>query len=165
MKRDPTKTSLLDGRRVSKDSKITWGIGTLDEANAFIGLAKVFARDRDVKETLEEIQKMLFKIGTEVVSNDFSVSDDDYRWLIDIIKRFENSVNKPRSFIILEKDEATAFLSVARTVVRRAERWAVTLYREGVVSQLFVEWLNKLNYLLYLMILKEGKEFEEIRVS
>ena len=165
MKKDPTKTIILDGRTVSKDSNIMWAIGTLDEANAFIGLAKVFSKDNDVKETLENIQRMIFKIGTEVVSRDSKVSEEDYKWLIDIIERFENSVNKPKSFVILEKDEATAFLSVARTVVRRAERIAVTLHREGIVSKLFVEWLNKLSYLLYLMILKEGKEFKEIKVS
>lgn len=162
MKKDPTKTSLLDGRRISKDSKIAWGVGTLDEANAFIGLAKVFARDRDVKETLQEIQKMIFKLGAEIASNEFKIGEEEYKWLIDLVKKFENSVNKPRRFVILEKDEATAFLSVARTVVRRAERVAVSLHREGIVSELFVEWLNKLNYLLYLMILKEGKEFTEV---
>ncbi len=162
MKKDPTKTSLLDGRRISKDSKIAWGVGTLDEANAFIGLAKVFARDRDVKETLQEIQKMIFKLGAEIASNEFKIGEEEYKWLIDLVKKFENSVNKPRRFVILEKDEATALLSVARTVVRRAERVAVSLHREGIVSELFVEWLNKLNYLLYLMILKEGKEFTEV---
>jgi cob(I)alamin adenosyltransferase len=72
-------------------------------------------------------------------------------------------VKKPHRFIILEKDESTAFLSVARAVVRRAERQAVRLYREGKARLLVVEWLNKLSYLLYLMILKEGGgEFEEI---
>jgi len=72
-------------------------------------------------------------------------------------------VKKPNRFIILEKDETTAFLSVARAVVRRAEREAVRLYKEGKVRLLTVEWLNKLSYLLYLMILKEGgEEFEEV---
>jgi cob(I)alamin adenosyltransferase len=161
IKKDPTKTSLFDGRRVSKDSNIMWGVGTLDEANAFIGLAKVFVKDSEVRTVLEEIQKKLFRVGAELVS-DSKISESDYKWLMETVKRFEDYVDKPNSFIILEKDESTAFLSVARTVIRRAERWAVTLSREGVVSPLLVEWLNKLNYLLYLMILKEGREFEKI---
>jgi cob(I)alamin adenosyltransferase len=138
-----------------------WGVGTLDEANAFIGLAKVFVKDSEVRTVLEEIQKKLFRVGAELVS-DSKISESDYKWLMETVKRFEDYVDKPNSFIILEKDESTAFLSVARTVIRRAERWAVTLSREGVVSPLLVEWLNKLNYLLYLMILKEGREFEKI---
>ena len=160
--KDSTKTSLLDGTRVSKDSNVMWGIGTLDEANAFIGLAKVFVRDDEVKNTLSKIQRMLFKIGVEFIS-DYKVKEEDYAELIQIIKKFENSVKKPRYFVILEKDKGTAVLSVARAVVRRAERRAVTLHREGVVSPLLVEWLNKLSYLLYLMILKEGGEnFEKV---
>ncbi|OYT35529.1 cobalamin adenosyltransferase [Archaeoglobales archaeon ex4484_92] len=159
--KDSTRTTLADGRRISKDSSIAHAIGVLDEANAFIGLAKVHARCEDVRESLETLQKMIFKIGSEF-SGASKVDEKDYDKLMQFVKDFENKVKKPKKFVILEKDESTAFLSVARVVVRRAERYAVRLYREGLVSMLLVEWLNKLNYLLYLMILREGKNFNEV---
>uniref|UniRef100_A0A7C3RLC8 ATP:cob(I)alamin adenosyltransferase n=1 Tax=Archaeoglobus fulgidus TaxID=2234 RepID=A0A7C3RLC8_ARCFL len=149
------------GEVVDKDSSFTWYVGTIDEANSFIGLAKVFSRNREIRETLLEIQKRLFKVGAELSHQ--KLTESDLEWLLKKIGEFENSVKKPNRFIILEKDETTAFLSVARAVVRRAEREAVRLYKEGKVRLLTVEWLNKLSYLLYLMILKEGgEEFEEV---
>jgi len=149
------------GEVVDKDSSFTWYVGTIDEANSFIGLAKVFSRNGEIRKTLLEIQKRLFKVGAELSHQ--KLTEGDLEWLLKKIGEFENSVKKPNRFIILEKDETTAFLSVARAVVRRAEREAVRLYKEGKVRLLTVEWLNKLSYLLYLMILKEGgEEFEEV---
>lgn len=159
-RKDSSVTVTANGKVVSKDSNIAWYVGTLDEANAFIGLAKVFARDEEVKRTLGEVQRKMFVVGVEYAKS--SLTEGDYEWLVSKVREFEDAVKKPNSFIILEKDEPTAFLSVARTVVRRAERIAVRLYREGVVGMNVVEWLNKLNYLLYLMILKEGGDFEKI---
>ena len=159
-RKDSSVTATADGRVVSKDSSIAWYVGTLDEANAFIGLAKVFAKDDEVKRTLEDVQRKMFVVGMDHVKN--SLSKDDYEWLVKKVEELESAVKKPNSFVILEKDESTAFLSVARAVVRRAERMAVRLYREGIVRIEVVDWLNKLNYLLYLMILKEGGDFEKI---
>ena len=159
-RKDSSVTLTADGRVVDKDSSIPWYVGTLDEANAFIGLAKVFSRDEEVRRTLGEIQRKMFAVGVEYARK--SLNDGDYEWLLKKIGEFEKTVEKPKSFVILEKDESTAFLSVARTVVRRAERIAVRLYREGLLSIGVVEWLNKLNYLLYLMILKEGGDFEKV---
>ncbi len=159
-RKDSSVTATADGRVVSKDSSIAWYVGTLDEANAFIGLAKVFAKDDGVKRTLEDVQRKMFVVGVDHVKN--SLTKDDYEWLVKKVEELESAVKKPNSFVILEKDEPTAFLSVARAVVRRAERMAVRLYREGIVRIEVVDWLNKLNYLLYLMILKEGGDFEKI---
>ncbi|RLI76861.1 ATP:cob(I)alamin adenosyltransferase [Archaeoglobales archaeon] len=163
MKKDVTQTHLLDRSLVNKDSDIVWAVGSVDEANAFIGLAKIHAKDEMVKETLAFIQRKMFKAGMEIVSKENVFSDEDFDEMMNIIKKFEKVVEKPKKFIILEKDEATANLSVARAVVRRAERWCVRLYKKGLVSKPFVEWMNKLSYLIYLMILKEsGGEFEYV---
>ncbi|MBO8179460.1 MAG: ATP:cob(I)alamin adenosyltransferase [Archaeoglobus sp.] len=159
--KDSSLTRTGKGEVVDKDSSFTWYVGTVDEANSFIGLARVFSNDEKVKETLLEVQKRLFAVGAEPSHQ--KLEEEDLEWLLKKVEEFENAVKKPNRFIILEKDEATAFLSVARAVVRRAEREAVRLYREGKVRLLTVEWLNKLSYLLYLMILKEGEgEFEEV---
>ncbi len=161
MKKDVTQTHLLDRSLIDKDSDIVWAVGSIDEANAFIGLAKVYAKDKKVKETLAFIQRRMFKAGMEIVSNEDVFSDEDFNEIMKIIKEFEKIVVKPKKFVILEKDKVTAHLSVARAVVRRAERLCVRLFKKGLVSKPFVEWMNKLSYLIYLMILKEsGEDFE-----
>ncbi len=159
--KDSSLTRSGRGEVIDKDSSFTWYVGTIDEANSFIGLARVFSKDEKVRETLLEIQKMLFVLGAEPSLQ--KLTEEDLEWLIEKVREFEKAVRKPNRFVILEKDESTAFLSVARAVVRRAERQAVRLYREGKARLLAVEWLNKLSYLLYLMILKEGGgDFEEV---
>lgn len=147
-------TRTLRDEFVPKDSEIIWGVGSVDEANAFIGLAKVMAKG-DTRDILGRIQKKMFEVGTEFISGNEKISREDVDEILNIIKEVESSVRKPKSFIILEQDELTAYLSVARAVVRRAERWAVKLNNQGKVGIHVVEWLNKLSCLLYLLILRE----------
>lgn len=154
MKKDVRKTHLLDRSLVDKDSEVIGCLGTLDEANSFIGLARVFARDEKIKETLERIQQKMFKAGLELVS-DKKLGEEDYEEIRLMVDEFEKIVRKPNRFILLEKNQSSAFLSVARAIVRRAEREAIKLQRDGVTSIWLVEWLNKLSYLLYLMVLRE----------
>jgi cob(I)alamin adenosyltransferase len=160
--KDVRKTHLLDRSLVDKDSEIIKCLGTIDEANSFIGLARVFARDRKVKDVLKEVQKKMFKAGLELVSNE-SMSRRDCEELEAFVNEFEGIVSKPSKFIFLEKNQSSAFLSVARAIVRRAERKAVSLQKKGKASIWLVEWLNRLSYLLYLMVLMEIEDYEEVR--
>ena len=153
-RKDVRKTHLLDRTLVDKDSDVINCLGTLDEANSFIGLARVFSRDEKIKETLERIQQKMFKAGLELVS-DKKMDENDYEEIMSVVAEFEKIVKKPNKFILLEKNESSAFLSVARAIVRRAEREAIKLQKKGVTSIWLVEWLNKLSYLLYLMVLRE----------
>ncbi len=163
MKGDAARTRLYGlNRVVSKDDIRIEAVGSIDEANAFIGLAKVKFED-EIRGILEDIQRKMFKAGSEVVGGKIGISQEDLEELLNLIEKLEKEVIFPKSFIILERDEKTALLSVARSVVRRAERKVVALYNNDLVSKTLVEWLNKLSYLLYLLILKElDGEFEKI---
>ncbi len=163
MKGDATRTRLYGlNKIVSKDDIRIEAVGSIDEANAFIGLAKVKS-NRETREILKDIQRKMFKAGSEIVGGKLRITEKDLEEMLREIKEIERRVVFPRSFIILEKDETTALLSVARSVVRRAERKVVVLYKNGLVSKTLVEWLNKLSYLLYLFILRElDGEFEKI---
>ncbi len=163
MKGDSLRTHLADRSVVEKTDERIKGVGEIDEANAFIGLARVSVDDEEIKGMLLEIQKMMFKAGSQVVGGEEKIGAED----LDVLKKFEaellEKVTFPRSFIILEKDEASAYLSVARAVVRRAERKVVELCREGYVDRALVDWLNKLSYVLYLMILKvQGGDYLKV---
>jgi cob(I)alamin adenosyltransferase len=104
----------------------------------------------------------MFKAGLELVSNE-SMSRRDCEELEAFVNEFEGIVSKPSKFIFLEKNQSSAFLSVARAIVRRAERKAVSLQKKGKASIWLVEWLNRLSYLLYLMVLMEIEDYEEVR--
>ncbi|MEM0331667.1 MAG: ATP:cob(I)alamin adenosyltransferase [Archaeoglobaceae archaeon] len=149
------------GKCILKSSDEVSAIGAIDEANSFIGIAKIFSKREEVKKILSEVQKLIFKVGGEI-SGYCKVNEDVCKRLSEFVEFFEAKVEKPRCFLILEKDEATAFLSAARAVVRRAEREAVKLYLKGKISKTPIIFLNKLSYLLYLATLYEGDEFEKI---
>ncbi|RLI85698.1 MAG: cob(I)yrinic acid a,c-diamide adenosyltransferase [Archaeoglobales archaeon] len=153
--KDSSVTSTLRGV-LSKDSDVVECVGSVDEANTFIGLAKVFSGDSETKTILEEIQRTMFKVGAEVSSGKPYLSQKDYERILELITDMERKVELPASFVVLETNETSAMLSVARTVVRRAERRAVKLYNEKKLRMEVVEWLNKLSYLLYLLALKAG---------
>jgi len=157
--KDVTRTSTLSGI-MDKDSDVLEGIGSIDEANSFVGLAKVFSKNEHIRKILEEIQNVMFEAGAEFAQGE-KFHERNYERILKTIDEIEKKVKKPRKFLILEQDYETAFLSVARSVVRRCERIAVSLYREEKVSELLVKWLNKLSYLLYLLILLKTQENED----
>ncbi len=156
----PFETSTLSGK-VWKDSILAETLGSVDEANAFIGLARVFSRKDEVKAALKDLQFILFRVCAVIAG--YKNPDNELNKILSMIESFESKVGKPDCFLILEKDEGTSALSVARTVVRRAERRAISLYRNGLLNEKIVEVLNKISYLLYLLILYEGESFEEVK--
>ncbi len=159
------KTHLFNLELVSKDDLRIEAVGAIDEANAFIGLAKTKIGDENLKRILHDIQVNMFRAGSQVVGGDERITKSDLDKLLEVVREMERSVEFPRSFIILERDEVSAVLSVARSVVRRAERRIVPLYRNGIVDYTLVEWFNKLSYLLYLIILavQEG-DYEPVEL-
>ncbi|WP_456477857.1 cob(I)yrinic acid a,c-diamide adenosyltransferase [Geoglobus ahangari] len=159
------KTHLFNLELVSKDDLRIEAVGSIDEANAYIGLAKTKIEDERLRKILHDVQVNMFRAGSQVVGGDEKITKADLDELLEIVRRMESEVEFPRSFIILERDEVSAVLSVARSVVRRAERRVVSLYRNGLVDYTLVEWLNKLSYLLYLMILAVQKgEYEPVEL-
>jgi len=155
--KDPSKTKTLSGE-LWKDSEIVECIGCIDEANAFLGLARIFCKEEVLRDLILKIQKKMFSVGCEVSMGERKIDEKDVEWIENTIKEIEKCIDLPKSFLILETSGETAFLNVARTVVRRAERRAVTLYKKGIVGIHLVQWLNKLSYLLYLMILFASNE-------
>src|SRR4051812_19810320 len=63
---DTGETSLFDGTRVRKNDARVDAYGEVDELNAWLGLARVSLRDRDLEDELTEIQRDLFAVGAEL---------------------------------------------------------------------------------------------------
>ena len=148
---------------IPKDSEEIWAVGSVDEANAFLGLAKVSSRGK-TREILEYVQKKMFYVGAEVSSGNRMIFERDVAEISRMIEEVIRDVSLPNSFVVLEQNTTTALLSVARTVVRRAERWLVRLHRDGKIGSDAIRWINKLSYLLYILTLYElGGEYEVVR--
>ncbi|WP_436793022.1 cob(I)yrinic acid a,c-diamide adenosyltransferase [Actinospongicola halichondriae] len=158
-KGDDGTTGLLFGGRVPKDDDRPEAYGTVDEAQAAIGLARAAApRGGEVDEMLVDVERDLYVLMAELATlpenqhkltpGQSSVTADQVAALgtrtDDLGERFEF----PTEFVVPGQNELSARLDVARTVVRRAERAAVVVDVDG---SHVVPYLNRLSSLLWTM--------------
>jgi len=158
---DDGTTGLGDGsRRLKTDARIV-AMGSVDEANAALGLARLYVNG-DANELLKQVQNDLFDLGA-----DLAVPEDGQpkswtplRLDPSRVQRLEaaidtcNTALEPlTSFILPGGSPLSAHLHLARTIVRRAERDAVALSGiEGeVVSPAVTAYLNRLSDLLFVL--------------
>ncbi len=152
---DDGKTALGNGERVAKYSGRVTAYGTVDELNAFVGVARLDA-ENDVDAALARIQNDLFDLGADLCRPDMDKdAEADFpplRMAQSQIDRLEaeidvmNETLEPlRSFILPGGSRLAAQLHVCRTVSRRAERLAVELTNMEPVNEAAVTYLNRLS--------------------
>ena len=151
---DNGSTSLGDGSRVSKSDDRIEALGTLDEANCLIGLARVNVVESDLDRLLEYLQQRLFNCSSAVATvtpgeGAPSIADEDVTALEAAIDRYSSRVGAFRGFTLPGGDETAARLSVARTVLRRAERALVRLASHGPLPPNVLPFVNRGSDLLY----------------
>ena len=135
---DSGETGLYGGERVAKDDPRVEAYGTVDEANAVLGMARaVLPRDPDLDAALGRLQHLFFDLGADLATPlDASAGTRIRRMaLTDVeslereIDRWDESLPPLRQFILPGGSPAAATLHHARTVVRRAERNTAGLLR------------------------------------
>jgi len=155
---DAGETSLFGGKRVPKDDLRVEAYGTVDELGSFLGLARAhLQQDRDVAEVLLEIQRELFALGAELArpgsatrgANPERITADQVRRLEETIDRFDAEL-PPLQLVILAGGPG-AFLHVARTIARRAERRIVALHRREPLNPELLRYINRLSDLLFVL--------------
>ena len=154
---DKGKTSLGFGGRVSKASLRIDFLGTLDEANAAMGLA-LFHVSEDIQDLLASIQSRLFDMGAEVC---MPGKEEDNPWILEedvtllesYIDQYNASLPDLKSFVLPGGTEGAARLHFARTVIRRAERQAVVLQEtpDEPLRTEVVQYLNRLSDFLFVL--------------
>ncbi|HEY6507753.1 MAG TPA: cob(I)yrinic acid a,c-diamide adenosyltransferase [Vicinamibacterales bacterium] len=156
---DAGDTSLFDKSRVSKADPRVDAYGEVDELNATLGAAAAACADADLREALEDIQRQLFAVGARLADpssriaervTKAGVRETDVERLEQLIDRLEMELPPLRRFILPGGGTAGAWLHVARTICRRAERRVVGL-EEGSVDPVIVRYLNRLSDLLFVM--------------
>ena len=151
---DKGKTSLYDDKRVTKDDIRVESYGTVDEMGTFLGLAKNYAIDEEISGIIFKIQNKLFTVATNLATEDatkvtYKMNEEDIKDLEEIIDIYMGRLNDPTGFIIPGSNLASAYLHVARTVCRRAERRIVSLSGVAEVDPLVIKYVNRLSDVIY----------------
>lgn len=151
-KGDKGKTSLFNGEKISKTNPILNAVGTVDELNAHLGMAKRLLRDAQGMQTGDqdlvlEIQKDLFCIGSYLAGKKDEIVHLEERVLNfeEIIDKITNSLPELKNFILPGGSQVGAQFHIARTVCRRAERMVV----EVEENETILKYLNRLSDLLF----------------
>jgi len=167
-----TKTFGCD-QRISKSSLVAEALGSLDEINSFLGLARAKTKDlsfkienKDIKysEVVLEIQQNLFIVQAEVAGSTLAIAIEKINNIEKIVDEIEKVLPPIKTFFISGATEVGATFDFARTLVRRAERRAVAVAEEGKVkiSAETLSYLNRLSSLLYALArissYQEGEE-------
>ncbi|MGA8398416.1 MAG: cob(I)yrinic acid a,c-diamide adenosyltransferase [Stellaceae bacterium] len=155
---DKGKTSLGDGTRVPKQSLRVEAYGTVDEANAAIGLARLHTTG-DEDAMLARIQNDLFDLGADLCTPEGgSRGAGALRIVAAQVKRLETEIDRLNaelaplnSFVLPGGSSASAYLHVARTVTRRAERLACALAVAEPVNPEAIKYLNRLSDHLFVL--------------
>ena len=153
---DGGETSLAGGDRVQKHSARVEACGTVDEANAIIGAARLGAA-AELDESLSRLQNDLFDLGADLATPDLEtegalrISDDQIRRLENEIDGINDRLAALTSFVLPGGSKTSAQLHLARTIVRRAERRTTALAAEEPVSPAALKYLNRLSDLLFVM--------------
>ena len=159
---DDGTTGLGDGTRVAKDSARVCAYGTVDEANSAIGLllAAPVADDSstidsvtdDIRDLLTTVQHQLFDLGGELcIPGHAAIMEADVVALEQHLDRYNEALPPLKDFILPGGGEAAARCHLARTIVRRAEREAVTLSHHDAVRPEAIRYLNRLSDLLFVL--------------
>jgi cob(I)alamin adenosyltransferase len=162
-KGDDGTTGLLGKGRVPKNDARIEAVGTLDESSAALGLARASARDERLAPLLLQAQRDLYRLMAEVASSpenadQFHFEAQRVEWLEQQIDTLSKMVPMPGEFIIPGDSPGGAALSLARAVVRRAERRLVELFDQHEVSNpALQQYLNRLSSLLFVLELIENQ--------
>lgn len=156
---DKGTTSLVYGKRVPKNDLRVEAYGTCDEANSMIGLSLSMLdhTDWDGKDqflqTMYRVQTILFHVGAELSTPSerevaWKLKDEHIKELEGHIDEWSKELPPLNQFILPSGHSASSSLHLARTVVRRAERMAVSIQDE-LKSTLPISYLNRLSDFLF----------------
>ena len=154
-----TKTFGCD-QRISKSSAVAEALGSLDEANSFLGLArartngKTFKiKNKEIKfsDVILEVQQNLFIIQAEIAGSTMSINPEKIKKVEAVVDGIEKILPPVKSFFISGATKDGAVLDITRTLIRRAERRVIAAKEEGKikVSDETLSYLNRLSSLLY----------------
>lgn len=152
---DGGQTYLVGGGKVSKASLRVQAYGEVDELNAALGLARAFSPPKELEGLLAQIQNELFLVGADLAAplevRVPRVTPAHIQALETEIDRIQAHLPPLEEFILPSGGPVGAFLHLARTICRRAERTVVALMETEAVNPQVQVYLNRLSDLLFVL--------------
>ena len=153
---DDGNTGLQGNFRIAKSHPRIMAYGTVDEANAAIGIVLTNSLDDDVSQLLSQMQNDLFLLGSDLSNQ--NLNDLKNRVSLDMIEKLEGSIDKFElelpaitNFILPGGNVAAAQIHQVRTIVRRAETLVVKLSDKDEINSNSIKYLNRLSDLMFVM--------------
>lgn len=154
---DKGSTSLGSGKRVKKHDLRVAAYGTVDEANAVIGVARLHTSG-EADAMLNRIQNDLFDLGADLCQPEDPTDYPPLRVVEAQVERLEQEIDRLnadlqplKSFVLSGGTPASAYLHLARTVARRAERDMTALMEHEAINPAALRYINRLSDLLFVM--------------
>ena len=157
---DDGTTSLVGGGRVSKHARRPSAFGEVDELNSVLGLARLHCQDSDRLQALDRqiarIQNDLFDLGADLATVDetapaLRITQAQVVRLEQEIDIVNSNLQPLTSFILPGGKPLAAWLHLARTVARRAERRMTELAVEEPVNEAAMQYINRISDLLFVL--------------
>jgi len=156
---DAGTTGLGDGTRVAKDSLRVAAMGDVDELNSIIGLMLTEPISTEINEVLTRIQHDLFDMGGEICMPGYAmIKLERVNALENTLDKWNDTLTPLKEFILPGGSRAAAYCHLARTVCRRAERTMTTLNTNEKITEISLQYINRLSDLLFVLCRILNKE-------
>jgi len=153
---DDGTTGVQGNSRLNKSHPRIIAYGTIDEANASLGIVLTNKLDSDIVEILTQIQNDLFVVGSDLSNPDLSQSETRITSsmvtrLEKIIDEYERELPPLTNFILPGGDISASQLHFTRTIVRRSETCLVLLNKQEKINENCIKFINRLSDLLFVL--------------
>ena len=153
---DGGTTGLQGNSRVSKSHPRIIAYGTIDEANAVLGIVMTYKLDNDIAVLLNLIQNELFLVGADLSNS--NLDDKKNRVTSDMIYNLEKNIDKYEeelspltNFILPGGNVVAAQLHHVRTIIRRAETCIILLSEKEKINNNCIKYINRLSDLFFVL--------------
>ena len=162
---DKGKTSLLGGKRVSKNHIRIEAYGTVDELNSYVGLMRDLDSNMARSELYQHIQDRLFMIGASLAQESgkktvfkSDLNKHDVMELEQAMDAMSSVLPEMRNFILPGGHQLVSFAHITRCVCRRAERKVIELAESDAVEDDVIVYLNRLSDYFFVLARKLSAE-------
>lgn len=154
---DDGSTTIIGGRRISKDHPRIEAMGEIDELIAALGIVLSGVNSLNLKTLICDIQvhlsNIIVEIATEIGKIERAIDEDEVKYLEDKIKDVETKTEHMCCEIISgTSSRFAAELNMARAITRRVERRVVALNAHYLNNEYVLVYLNRLSDLLFLLL-------------
>ena len=153
---DDGTTGLQGNSRVSKSHPRITAYGTIDEANAVLGIVLSYELDEDIVVLLNLIQNELFVVGADLSNPNLDdeknrVSSHMIDKLEENIDKYEKELSPLTNFILPGGNIVASQLHHVRTIIRRAETYIVLLSDQEKINNNCIKYVNRLSDLFFVL--------------